>query len=206
MPDPLPRLSILTAAFDAAYQACARDTARLPPRQQSDEIIRHVARFCLAQDGRPCDHSAERKVVEALGSAATDPLTLTELIAGMNAQAEDADFPAAALDPRNRHGWGRSGRIIVKPPWSESTDDLLARLLLATEGLHGEKLHFQLMANIEDSLEPIYQATDPAGRALVPIALAGCHLLACVQRIRDLEETVAYLETELQRSPCDAER
>jgi hypothetical protein len=206
MPDPLPRLPILTAAFDAAYAACARAVARLSPRQQSDEILRHVARFCLAQDGRPCDHSAERKVVEALGSAAIDPLTLTALIADMNAQSEDADFPAAALDPRNRQGWGRNGRIITKPPWSESTDDVLERMLLATEGLHGEKLHFQLMANIEDSLEPIYQAVDPSGRTLVPIALVGCYVLACVQRIRDLQATVVDLETELQRSPCDAER
>jgi hypothetical protein len=205
MPDPLPRLSLLAAAFDAAYQTCARDTARPTPRQQSDEIIRHVARFCLAQDGRPCDQSAERKIIEALGSAAVDPLTLTALIAAMTAQSEDADFPAAALDPRGRQGWGRNGRIIAKPPW-DSTDELLARLLFATDGLHGEKLHFQLMVNIEDSLEPIYQATDPSGRALVPLTLVGCHLLACVQRIRDLEATVANLETELQRSPCDAER
>jgi hypothetical protein len=201
----LPGLPLLTAAFDAAYAACPRETPQLAPRQQSDELLRHVARFCEAQAGSPCDNLAEANVVSALAAMAADPVALIQLISAMNAQS-DADFPGAALDPRNRHGWGRGGRIIAKPPWSESTDDLLARLLLATAGLHGEKLHFQLMANIEDSLEPIYRAADRSGRTLVPIALAGCHLLACVQRIRDLEETVANLETELQRSPCDAGR
>jgi hypothetical protein len=206
MLDALPRLPILTAAFDAAYRVCPAAIARASPRVQSDEIIRHVARFCLAQveAGRLPDHPIEAQVVAAFADVAADPLQLTRLISAMNSQS-DADFPSAALDPRCREGWGVNGRIIAKSPWAD-IDDLLAQLLLATEGLRGDKLHVQLMANIEDSLEAIYKATDPSGRTLVPISLVGCYVLACLQRIRDLEETAAYLETELQRSPCDAER
>ena len=155
MPD-LPRLPVLAQAYDAAYVACAREVSRLTPRRQSDEILRAVARFCLAQAqaGRTCDDIAEAKVVGVLAGAAADPFALTQLIAEINAAAGDNDFPASALDPRGRQGWahaqpGHAPRIISWPPWQVPTDDILDELRRYTCGLSGARLHAQLAANIE---------------------------------------------------------
>jgi hypothetical protein len=198
MPDSLPRLPVLAQAYDAAYAACSREIARLSPRRQSDEILRAVARFCLtqAEAGRTCDDIAEAKLVGVLAAAAADPFTLTRFIADMNAQSADADFPAAALDPRNRHGWahpqvGNAPRIISRPPWQQSTDESLDELRRYTCGLRGERLHAQLAANIEASTEafivPENPGIDPRPHHMMPVTAAAYYLLCFEQRIRDLE-------------------
>jgi hypothetical protein len=191
MPDPLP---ILTQAFDAAYVACAREVATLPPWHQSNEIMYHVARFCRAQHGRDCDHPGERKIIEALGNAAVDPASLTALIAEINAEAGDDDFPAARLDPRNRHGWARARagelpRIIARPPWQQPTDDLLAQLRRYTEGLHGERLHAQFATNIENRAGGNFIVPEQphADHHMMPVTLTAYYLQCFEQRIRDLE-------------------
>jgi hypothetical protein len=91
MPDPLPRLPVLAQAYDAAYVTCAREVSRLAPRRQSDEVMRAVARFCLAQAQaeRSCDDIAEAGVVGVLARAAADPVQLTQLIAELNANYEE---------------------------------------------------------------------------------------------------------------------
>jgi hypothetical protein len=196
MLDPLPRLPILTQAYDAAYAACSREIAHLSPRRQSDEVLRHVARFCLAQVGRPCDDIAEAKLVGVLAGAAADPFALTQLIAAINAESGDADFPAASLDPRGRHGWTAAihagmPRIIHKPPWQQSTDELLAELRVYTEGLNGERLHAQLAANIENRAGGNFivpdNGTDPRPARMMPVSIAAGYILAFEQLIRDLE-------------------
>jgi hypothetical protein len=194
MSDPLPRLPILTAAYDAAYAACAREAPQLTPSRQSDAILSAVARFALAQTeaGRPIDNSAEATIVGTLAQAAADPVQLTQLIADLNAAAEDDDFPAGRLDPRNRQGWGRNGRIICRPPWSEPTDDTLAELRRYTEGLHGERLHAQLAINIENQtagnfIVPEDPRLDPMAHHMMPVTLVAHYLRCFEQRIRDLE-------------------
>ena len=196
MPNPLPRLAVLAQAFDIAYQACAREAAHLPPRQQSDVMLSAVARFCFAQAeaGCTCDDIVEGRLIGILAGAAQDPVQLTRLIAAINAEAEDDDFPAARLDPRNRHGWAKAGphtmpRIICKPPWQQSTDDLLAELRRGTEGLHGERLHAQLATNIENQTAGNFIVPEQphADRNMMPMTTAAYYLLAFEARIRDLE-------------------
>jgi hypothetical protein len=200
----MPELPILTAAYDAAYAAISREIAHLPPRQQSNEVLRHVARFCQAQEGRACDHLAEAAVVSALAAAAADPFTLTRFIADINAQSEDDDFPAARLDPRNRHGWahpqpGHAPRIISRPPWQQPTDGILDELRRHTGGFSGERLHAQLAANIEARTTPAFIVPENPGldshahhsvdaqRHMMPVTIAAHYLLCFEQRIRDLE-------------------
>jgi hypothetical protein len=197
MPDPLPRLPVLTQAYDAAYAAVAREAASLSPRRQSDAILSAVARFALAQAeaGRTCDDIVEARLIGTLACAAQDPVQLTQMIADLNAAAEDDDFPAARLDPRGRHGWAKAGphampRIITKPPWSESTDDLLGELRRYTDTLRGERLHAQLAANIELATSPFFIVSDPRTRDdphMMPVTIAAYYLLAFEARIRDLE-------------------
>ena len=191
MPNPLPRLAVLAQAFDIAYQACAREAAHLPPRQQSDVMLSAVARFCFAQAeaGCTCDDIVEGRLIGILAGAAQDPVQLTRLIAAINAEAEDDDFPAARLDPRNRKGWGRDGRIIAAPPWSQPTDELLAELRRGTEGLHGERLHAQLATNIENQTAGNFIVPEQphADRNMMPVTTAAHYLLAFEARIRDLE-------------------
>jgi hypothetical protein len=201
MPNPLPRLAVLAQAFDIAYQACAREAAHLPPRQQSDVMLSAVARFCFAQAeaGCTCDDIVEGRLIGILAGAAQDPVQLTRLIAAINAEAEDDDFPAARLDPRNRKGWGRDGRIIAAPPWSQPTDELLAELRFGTDGLHGERLYQQLRANITDRA-PVFIVSDPRARAdpdMIPVSLVAAYFQAFEHKIRDLEDALF----EAERSP-----
>jgi hypothetical protein len=115
----------------------------------------------------------------------------------MNTQSEDDDFPAARLDPRNRHGWahpqpGHAPRIISRPPWQQSTDDTLDELRRYTCGLSGERLHAQLAANIEARTEPAFivpkdPAKDARAHHMMPVTIAAYYLLAMEQCIRDLE-------------------
>ena len=198
MPD-LPRLPVLAQAYDAAYVACAREVSRLTPRRQSDEILRAVARFCLAQAqaGRTCDDIAEAKVVGVLAGAAADPFALTQLIAEINAAAGDNDFPASALDPRGRQGWahaqrGHVPRIINRPPWQAPIDDILDELRRHTGGLIGARLHAQLATNIEARTTPAFivpedSTRDARAHHMMPVTIAAYYLLAMEQRIRDLE-------------------
>jgi hypothetical protein len=156
VPDPLPQLPILTQAYDAAYAACARTASRLPPREQSDEILSAVARFCRvqAEAGRYGDDLGEVLLVRTLATGAADPAALTGLLATINAHAANDDFPAASFDPRNRQGWTATTppevpRIISRPPWRGPTDDLLAELRRDTAGLSGQRLCEQLAANVQ---------------------------------------------------------
>jgi hypothetical protein len=199
MPDPLPQLPILAQAFDAAYAACARTASQLPPRQQSDEILAAVARFCRVQveAGRCGDDLGETMLVSALAAGGADPPALTRLLAAVNAQAADDAFPAAGLDPRNRHGWTAATppdvpRIISRPSWREPTDTLLAELRRDTAGLSGQRLCEQLAANLQLAAGPAWLAPEqPAADAfaaqMLPVTIAAYYLYVMELRLRDLE-------------------
>jgi hypothetical protein len=196
--------AVLAQAYDVAYRTVAPAIHRASPRVQSDEILRAVARFCQAADLHDLDH-AERIIVATLAGAASDPVRLTRLIAAINAEAGDDDFPAARLDPRGRHGWaaakpGQIPRIICRPPWSEPTDDVLAELRCDTDHLCGERLHAQLKLNIEPATDPFFlvpenPALDAHEHHMMPTAIAACYLLAFEARIRDLEDALAEERT-----------
>jgi hypothetical protein len=203
MPDDPPRVP--AQAFDAAYAACPRELQRASPRQQSDEILRHVARFCRDR-AADCDSLAEAMIVKAFAEGARDPFALMQLIADINTEAGDDDFPAAALDPRGRRGWGACGRLVCRPPWSEDTDAVLDDLRRYTEGLSKARLWTQLAANIELCAEPAFivpdNGNDPRANHMMPVALAAYYLQCFEQRIRDLETAL----DEEQRSHHYAER
>jgi hypothetical protein len=194
----MPDLAILATAYDVAYRTVTPAVRSAPPRIQSDEILCSVARACQAADGSTLG-LAERLIITAFAEAAANPAALTRLIAAINAEAGDNDFPAASLDPRGRRGWATSGRIICKPPWNDSTDGLLAELRFAAESLRGEKLHAQLAANIADRTEAFFLVPenpklDPRAHRMLPLDLAAIYLLCFEVRIRELEDALAESE------------
>jgi hypothetical protein len=101
---------------------------------------------------------------------------------------------------RRLRGWakprdGELPRIIVTPPWSVATDDLLADLRLATAGLSGERLYLQLRANITDRTEPHLlvperSESEPTPATMIPVTLAAFYLFTYERKVRDLEDVL----------------
>jgi hypothetical protein len=218
----LPDLPLLTETYDRAYQACARSAPGLPLRQQSDELLSAVARFCRVQveAGRVGAEWGEDTLVRVLADAAGDPHRLTALLARINAEAgADDHFPASRFDPRNRRGWACGAaptlpRIVQAPSWLAPTDAVLAELRRDTEGLTGQRLCEQFIGNLQLAAGPAYLAPEHAADAaggeaaaeadacapqMMPVTLFAYYALCFEQRIRDLE-------TQLQGGEANAEQ
>ena len=108
-PEPRPRLTALRAVFNWAYVTRPAWVWDLPPRQQSDEILRAVCRVCRSYQ-MPCRgldwmaldpklHHAELMTIAALGAVDEE-----DLIATINADTPDHPFPAGDFDPDGRTG------------------------------------------------------------------------------------------------------
>jgi hypothetical protein len=138
----------------------------LPPRQQSDEILRAVAEVCrsmpipchgldyMAAD--PDRHRGEFMTITALADLATDPAELARFIADVNREFVDDDFPAARLDPDGRRGRPRSCRA-TDPTGAVTMSDAHARDLRRADCKL--RIFAVLFANLslEEALTVIYE-------------------------------------------------
>jgi hypothetical protein len=108
VPQPRPRLTALRAVFNWVYMTRPAWVWQLPPRQQSDEILRAVlaACRCYRMPCRGLDYTAldpERHHPELLTLAALGAVDPEDFLQDLHAQADpDDDFLAAGLDPEQR--------------------------------------------------------------------------------------------------------
>lgn len=108
VPDVLPPLTALRYAFSWAYLTLPPEVWALPPRQQSDAVVRAVCAACrsytpgcrgldyMAAD--PDKHLGEYLVIRALAT-----VDVEDFLCDLNAEC-DEPFPARAYDPDEREG------------------------------------------------------------------------------------------------------
>jgi hypothetical protein len=108
-PELLPPLTALRYVFSWAYLTLPASVWALPPRQQSDAVIRAVCAACrcytpgcrgfdyMAAD--PDKHLAEYLTIRALASVDVD-----DFLRDLNADCASGPFPASAYDPDGREG------------------------------------------------------------------------------------------------------
>jgi hypothetical protein len=111
-PPPWPPLTLLTTIFDWAYLTLPATVHGLPPRLQSDALLRRVAIGCrsLLLSARSFDHDhmvrdPDRFLGEYLTLMALADVDIDDLISDWHRCDPDDPFPARCLDPRERTGW-----------------------------------------------------------------------------------------------------
>jgi hypothetical protein len=108
-PEPLPKLSLLGLAFDWAYQTMPAHVWALPPRDQSDAVLRKVAEACRVFL-RPCkglDHMVndpDTHLAEYLTLMALATVDIEDWLCDLHHDHPDDPFPATYYDPRERIG------------------------------------------------------------------------------------------------------
>jgi hypothetical protein len=109
-PPPWPPLTLLTTIFDWAYLTVPAAVHGLPPRQQSDALLRRVAVGCqsLLLSAKTFDHMVldpDCFLGEYLTLMALADVDIEDMISDWHRRYPDDPFPASGFDPKARTGW-----------------------------------------------------------------------------------------------------